>query len=376
MKTICLNMIVKNEAPIIQRCLSTVRDTIDYWVIVDTGSTDGTQEMIREYLKDIPGELHERPWVNFGHNRNEALDIAREKADYILFVDADDQMIFLKSFDKKNLVKDFYMVCVKRQSGDHYLPNIISNDSGWFWDGVLHEHIAHTQRMDGEILKDVVNESYWQDGHRSQDPKKYLKDAKILHDELEKNPDDPRTLFYLAQSYEAAGELEKALDFYKQRLVFEGDRQEAFWAYYCMGRIQVNLQMSQEEVISSFCNAWQLSPIRAEPLLAIAQYFSDNNCQSLGYIVSKFATTLKTPNILNSNFLEWMYEFGIQACYADNARFLKKYDEARGAYRDLLKRKIPQDLKVHAENHIAMMPHESEQISPRIYKKPPKSKRH
>src|ERR1700722_13597203 len=79
---ICLNMIVKNESHVIERCLASVKGIIDYWVIVDTGSTDGTQEIITNYLKDIPGELIERPWKNFGFNRTEALLLAREKGDY------------------------------------------------------------------------------------------------------------------------------------------------------------------------------------------------------------------------------------------------------------------------------------------------------
>src|SRR5574340_542399 len=93
-KTICLNMIVKNESKVIERCLASVKPIIDTWVIVDTGSTDGTQAIVREFLKDIPGELHERPWVNFGHNRNEALELARGKADYLLLIDADDKLAY------------------------------------------------------------------------------------------------------------------------------------------------------------------------------------------------------------------------------------------------------------------------------------------
>ena len=87
---VCLNMIVKDEAPVILRSLESVKSIIDYWVIVDTGSTDGTQDLIRNFMKDIPGELHEREWINFGHNRNEALDLARNRGDYVLFIDADE----------------------------------------------------------------------------------------------------------------------------------------------------------------------------------------------------------------------------------------------------------------------------------------------
>ena len=78
-QTICLNMIVKDEKDVICRCLASVKPVIDYWVIVDTGSSDGTQEIIRAFMKEIPGELHERPWINFGHNRNEALELAKGK---------------------------------------------------------------------------------------------------------------------------------------------------------------------------------------------------------------------------------------------------------------------------------------------------------
>ena len=89
MSTLCLNMIVKNEEAVIERALSSVLDIIDYWCIVDTGSTDRTKEIILEVLGDIPGELVESEWVNFGHNRTESVELANGKADYILLMDAD-----------------------------------------------------------------------------------------------------------------------------------------------------------------------------------------------------------------------------------------------------------------------------------------------
>ena len=63
---ICLAMIVKDDAPeVLARCLASVRPLIDYWIIVDS-STNGTPDVARRVLHDIPGELHQRPWVDFG----------------------------------------------------------------------------------------------------------------------------------------------------------------------------------------------------------------------------------------------------------------------------------------------------------------------
>ena len=76
----CLCMIVKNEAHIIKETLNNILKYIDYWVISDTGSTDGTQEIIKEFFeqKKIPGELVENEWKNFGHNRTLALEAAQK----------------------------------------------------------------------------------------------------------------------------------------------------------------------------------------------------------------------------------------------------------------------------------------------------------
>ena len=107
---ICLCMIVKDEAPVIVRCLESVRPIIDYWIIVDTGSTDGTQDLIEKYFHDVPGELHQRPWVDFAHNRSEALVLARKHGDYSLIIDADDALEFAPGFKMPYLNADSYTV--------------------------------------------------------------------------------------------------------------------------------------------------------------------------------------------------------------------------------------------------------------------------
>ena len=137
--TVCLNMIVKNETEVIRRCLGSSKPLIDYWVIVDTGSTDGTQEMIKDFMKDIPGELHERPWKNFAHNRNEALELAKGKADYVLIIDADDVFEYPSDYKWPELKMDGYFIQVQDCGTNYERFHLISNHIKWKWEGVLHE---------------------------------------------------------------------------------------------------------------------------------------------------------------------------------------------------------------------------------------------
>ena len=95
-KTICLNMIVKNEAHIITETFDNILKYIPltYWVISDTGSTDGTQQVIKDYFKskNINGELFQDEWRDFGNNRTLALQHANKKTDYLFIFDADDSI--------------------------------------------------------------------------------------------------------------------------------------------------------------------------------------------------------------------------------------------------------------------------------------------
>src|SRR5580693_975887 len=127
-KTVCLNMIVKDEAQVIEKCLSSVKPLIDYWVIVDTGSSDNTKMVIQKTMDGIPGELHARPWVNFAHNRNEALELAKDKGDYVLLIDADEVLQYPEDFAFPGLEKDLYFILV-RQQRDHRAPGIGAADA-------------------------------------------------------------------------------------------------------------------------------------------------------------------------------------------------------------------------------------------------------
>ena len=96
-QTICLNMIVKDEADIIVNTLTNLLDKIPlhYWVICDTGSSDNTAELIENFFKekDISGELIHDPWQDFAYNRTRALEFAYKKTDFVFLFDADDRIV-------------------------------------------------------------------------------------------------------------------------------------------------------------------------------------------------------------------------------------------------------------------------------------------
>ena len=91
--TVTLCMIVKDESHIIRDCLESVSNIIDQYHITDTGSTDGTQQIIKDFFeeKEIPGQIHQSDWKGFGNSRTESIENAEQSGcDYALIIDADD----------------------------------------------------------------------------------------------------------------------------------------------------------------------------------------------------------------------------------------------------------------------------------------------
>ncbi len=205
---ICLNMIVKDEASVIERCLASVKPVIDHWVIVDTGSTDGTQDIIRRFMTDIPGELHERLWRNFGDNRTEALELARDHGDYLLFIDADEQLRVDTSFDPAQLKEDAYSLATFFGNLIYDRVNLVKSQLPWKWCGVLHEYLdagrpVQQPRIQG--LGILVTP----DGARSHDPKKFEKDAALLEEALQSEPHNAAIGSILAKATAIAASMTK-----------------------------------------------------------------------------------------------------------------------------------------------------------------------
>lgn len=349
-KTICLNMIVKNESHVIRRCLESVKGLIDYWVIVDTGSTDGTQKIIREFLQDIPGELHERPWVNFGHNRNEALAFARGKADYFLFIDADDYLLFSETFSLPKLDKDFYMVQQRialaptnEYQGDTYQPImcLIKDLPEFQWEGVLHESIPLDLRRPHAILQGVTNE-YMHDGSRSKDPEACKKDIEILKEAIQNDPDNrAKYIYYLAKAYTNAGDYHTAIEYYEKRAAIDArdekarlNEYQAFISLYFAGKLREQLNMGNEIVLKTYARAYCTSPTRAESLFHMSRVFFQTGQYFLGYLTANMGKSIPKP--VDVHVEEPIYDWAMLYLFCLCALQCQRYQEAHHAMRNLL----------------------------------------
>ena len=329
-------MIVKNEKAVITRCLASLKPIIDHWVIVDTGSTDGTQDVIREFMKDIPGELYERPWKNFEHNRNEALDLAKGKGDYFLIMDADDCLKFDPNFTLPQMNAGSYRLWIKYGGTTYQRHQIIDSSLPWRWVGVLHEVLTCDARYSSEVM-DGVTIIVGTDGARSHDPKKYEKDAAVLEEALQKEPENTRYMFYLAQSYRDAGMCEKSIEWYLKRIAKGGWDEEVYWSMVQVGVMEMALKRPDETVIDSFLSAYRRRPFRPEAVMYLAQMYRKQGRYDMAYTLIKLWQIMPKPATQDVLFVqEWMEKYGILFELSVSSFYVGQYQESLDACDRLL----------------------------------------
>jgi glycosyltransferase involved in cell wall biosynthesis len=303
--TIALGMMVKNEAHVIVRCLASVRPLISAWHIVDTGSTDGTQALVRESLAGIPGTLGESDWLGYGATQDLVFDGARKLAGYVLFIDADETVRLTGS--RASLVADGYYVRQIMREFEFSRLRILKSDKPWKFSGQRHSIPA----CPGATLADWEGVEFvngCDSAQSKQDPEavraRYRRDVEHFLAELEKNPTNTRAAFYLAQSYKDSWQADQALEAYERRAAMPGGfEEETWWSLYQAACLRDQRGDAPEIVIAAYQRAHNRRPQRAEAMWSLAKFLRRH--KQFAPAVAAAETASSTPKPAADRFFMW-----------------------------------------------------------------------
>jgi hypothetical protein len=337
--TICLCMIVKNEAGVLARCLRSCRGLIDCWVICDTGSCDGTQELIARELEGIPGELCQHEWVDFGHNRSALMELAVGRADYLLLIDAD--MTVVQSAPLGALKADAYMLRQGDERFDYRNKRLVRGDLRWRYVGATHEYLScldaerTVERLDALTIDDHG------DGGSKAD--KFERDQALLQAELREQPENARATFYLAQTQRDLGTqtgdaevLAAARDLYERRAGMGGWEEEVCCAWRQVGRLSAELG-EWPRASAAFVAAWEARPSRLEAVHDLVTGLLDRHQHHTAHRFTALAAGggLAVPEDIL--FVEpWVYRWGLLFQHSVAAYWCGELDASIRACKRLL----------------------------------------
>ena len=339
-QTIALCMIVKNESKVIERALDSVRDFVNLYFICDTGSTDGTVEVLEKYFAKhkLNGEVHQRPWKNFAHNRQESFDLATGKCDYIMTLDADEVFapylnnqvaLTKKVFGLPTLTADRVEVKTVYSGIEYNRSHFFKEGLDWVWSWPVHEVCGSLQEKSSQFITDACVYPT-SEGNRASDSKRYLRDALIFEEWLLDHPEDGRAWFYLAQSYRDGGEPAKGVDPLVKCLKYSAWDEELYMASLRLARYKVEAGESFKDVLYYFWDAYNCRPSRAEALHDMLHYYRATDKFKIGVVIGELA--LKIPYPTNDRLFveravyDWKIKDELAICYYWVGRVKEGYD--------------------------------------------------
>ncbi|MBA3036700.1 MAG: glycosyltransferase, partial [Desulfobacterium sp.] len=206
--TITCCMIVKNEEVFLDQCLKSICDYVDEIVIVDTGSTDGTVEIARQYTDKI----YFHPWEgSFSKARNQAMAYAT--CDWIFQIDGDEELVQGSGEELIEAVYDagpadaFHVNIISTYSNGakrarHNFERLFRNNGVIHYEGIVHNRVTGAFKIK-ESRIELMHYGYNVDEKKAQE--KYLRTSELLKKQIEENPNDPMPHHYLGASYLSRG---------------------------------------------------------------------------------------------------------------------------------------------------------------------------
>lgn len=360
-----LNMIVKNEAPIIGAFLESVRPLIDSWAIMDTGSDDGTIEIVQQTMHGIPGRLESMEWAGFAKSRNVAIEIAQGLGDYLLFLDADDRPVWTGPAEtiKSQLSQALHYGTLTEGQSQYNRLVFMKNGSTSRYRGVIHEVLVPARRevIGSTIQGFVIERGAIGVGNRSiHGREKFRQDIELLEAALLDGSDTDfteRYQFYLAQSYRDFGEVQKAIDNYRVRYEMPGGyQQERYVAAINLGKLLTNISAPISEIFLTYLQAREIDPFRNEAYHRIAELARTNNMWRLAFENAIRARDTASPPdrlFIDTSIASWraLFEISISAWYVG------EHEIGRLACESLISSATtPENIKVLTVKNLAQYP--------------------
>ena len=314
----CFLAIVRDESPVIERCLQSVRNLATSYLICDTGSEDDTIEKIENFLKEanVPGEVIRTEWVSYGETKSYLFEQFRNHptlngAEYICWLDADEVFVTRKddplSYPTKEDAEQLYQYLKSRSENVFMLTTLYANLNYQRWqiarnDQLYQWRLPYQEYFTGTSYTRTHNIDFLynlarKEGNSSRDPDITKKRVKMAEAWLSrqtkdrKNHDYARMLFYLAEAYtympgddeNGMSYKQKAIEMYRERFECEGYYQEKY-----IGAIRASTLVPAPEKLGLLLWAVELIPDRLEAIHELMMYYykkgDHRKAAAIGYL--------------------------------------------------------------------------------------------
>ena len=365
---VCLVMILKDEAHTILDTLKAVKDHIDCYHILDTGSTDGTADVIKKFFTEnpstlpgplngqiVPGQVYFEPFIDYGATRNRILDLSDTNSAPIfnLMLSADEHM--RNANDMRNFLSSVRFAQgnqhgaypVLMDTGLKFVSMRLSRgDSKWRYKGRVHEYLAppgdqpYGATYQSPIPIDVFFKAT--DGPRRFQSQFYIK--RILEEDVVRNPNDTRAMFYLARTNSGINNHTEAFKYYSMlserskwdEEIYHGMVMKAIESKFLEG-------FDWRERQKILLDAFHYRSNNMDALYTLAQDHYDSGRFQLAFLFAQRAVQLPLPPNLHSieNVLlrptKWLYDYEGNRLLGFAAREIKEWDVCVKAFQAVLK---------------------------------------
>jgi predicted O-methyltransferase YrrM/tetratricopeptide (TPR) repeat protein len=299
-----LCIMVKNGGQQFEDMLTKNLPVIDEWTILDTGSTDETIAIINKVLVGKKrGNLFQEPFINFRDSRNRLIELAGQRCKYILMLDdtyriEGDLRAFLNDM-RGDQMSDSLSLYIKSDDVEYSSNRIIKTNRNLKYIHKIHEVIQEKNNMNVIIpnYEARILDGRFEYMEERTMARKEL-DLKLLYEELEEDPNNPRTHYYLAQTYNLLGDHENCYKWYLARMNHPnpGFIQEKIDAVFEAAR-QANFSLGKPwpECEELYLKAYELDKSRPDSLYFLGIHYYLEGSREIAYNYFKKGFELGYP---------------------------------------------------------------------------------